>query len=40
MGKFKGKNPEHKMFSDTIRDMKKLIDKNKNKYKQNVMGTG
>lgn len=40
MGKHRKQDPQHKMFSDTLHDIRKLIDGSKNKYRNNVMGTG
>ena len=40
MGKFRNQTPEHKLFSQTLHDIKKLIHSNSNQYHEKVMGTG
>ena len=41
MGKFnKGTNPDKQMFFDTIKDMRKLIQKNTKSYHADTMGLG
>lgn len=40
MGRGKPADPEKKMFFDTIKDMRKLIQKNTNTYTANTLGLG
>ena len=40
MGKKKNSDPDKKMFFDTLRDMRKLIQKNTNSYTANTLGLG